>query len=318
MPRPKRPWFRFYVEAIYDPKLRRLPPGQRWLWPTVMALARQSPVPGHLLISAADEEVEALTEADLVDAAAMTTKEVKAALAAFYRLGMMHTDDELDCMVVTKFNSRQFESDDVTERTRRHRAQKSEPPSLERSNGVPGNAARTAGGTPPETEAETDTDTHSHPQQLQAGDDPPADDDEQQRAGRTARARAACDLIGDQAFDVRLDAGKVQTSPAGYRRSCRASAHRDHLEAAQQLAHQHPDATPEQIAGEILQHTPATPSNGARQPGELDPKGLYAAADEHRLALAAEGPAQQNRNTNLGGIAAARAALTKDPDHVAS
>lgn len=122
MPRPKLPWFRFYVETIWDPKLRRLPPAQRWLWPTMEALARASPVPGHLLITAAGDEVEPLTEADLVDAAAMPVADVRAALKAFHRMGMVHTDEVSGCFVVTKFAQRQFESDDVTVRTQRHRS----------------------------------------------------------------------------------------------------------------------------------------------------------------------------------------------------
>ena len=63
MPRPARPWFRFYVEALSDRKLRRLTPAQRWLWVAVLGAARQSPIPGHLMVS----EREPMDAHDLAD-----------------------------------------------------------------------------------------------------------------------------------------------------------------------------------------------------------------------------------------------------------
>ena len=46
MPRVARPWFRFYVEAMRDPKMRRLSPAERWLWVAVLAACRESWIPG--------------------------------------------------------------------------------------------------------------------------------------------------------------------------------------------------------------------------------------------------------------------------------
>lgn len=135
MPRPARPWFRFYVEALSDRKLRRLTPAQRWLWVAILGAARMSPKPGALVV--ADEP---LSDDEVADIAGMTVKEVRKAMPLYERAGMLHRED--DTWRVTNWDSRQFESDDTTERTRKHR-------SKERSNGVPGNA--------PETEAETDT-----------------------------------------------------------------------------------------------------------------------------------------------------------------
>src|SRR5262245_42102119 len=51
VPRPSRPWFRVYVEAFADPKIRRLTPPHRWLWIAILGAARQSCVPGLLLIA---------------------------------------------------------------------------------------------------------------------------------------------------------------------------------------------------------------------------------------------------------------------------
>lgn len=107
MPRPARPWFRFYVEAIWDRKLRRLPPGQRWLWVVVLACARQSVVPGVLLISE-DQPVE---PEDLVDAAALRAAEVEAGLAAFVDAAMLHFDIEWNAWRITKWDARQYEGD---------------------------------------------------------------------------------------------------------------------------------------------------------------------------------------------------------------
>lgn len=139
MARPARPWFRFYVEALSDRKLRRLTPAQRWLWVAVLGAARQSPIPGYLLVS----EREPMDPHDLADIAAMPVKDVAAALPRFELAGMLHHDTNLDCWAVTAWHDRQYESDDVTKRTAKHR-------SKERSNPVPGNA--------PDTETETETD----------------------------------------------------------------------------------------------------------------------------------------------------------------
>jgi hypothetical protein len=140
---PKRPWFRFYVEAASDRKLRRLTPGERWLWVMVLAAARQSPVPGVLLIT----ETEPMTVDELADFAGMKEREVKAGLEKMGedRLGLIYERSD-GAIVVTKWDVRQPESDDVTARTRRHRAKSKppddDPPPMERSIHVPGNGDR--------------------------------------------------------------------------------------------------------------------------------------------------------------------------------
>jgi hypothetical protein len=144
MARPARPWFRFYVEALSDRKLRRLTPAQRWLWVAVLGAARQSPVPGALMVS----ENDAMDERDIADVAGMTLREVDAAMPLFERAGMVHRDGL--AWVVTNWSERQYESDNTTLRTQKHR-------SKERSNVVPGNAPDT------DTDTETDTETENEP-----------------------------------------------------------------------------------------------------------------------------------------------------------
>lgn len=117
MGRPKRPWFRFYCEALHDRKLRRLKPAHRWLWVAVLACARQSPVPGHLLIN----DREPVTVDDLADDAAMKPAEVKAGMDQIIKLGMVDVDDGTGAWRVTKWNERQYESDQSADRMQRHR-----------------------------------------------------------------------------------------------------------------------------------------------------------------------------------------------------
>ncbi len=144
MPRPSRPWFRFYTEALSDRKLRRLTPAQRWLWVAVLGASRQSCVPGLLLVSG----TEPMLVADLADLAGMTEKEVAVGIDAFVRSGMVDIDAEWcpePVWRVVNWKERQYESDVSTDRTRKHR-------SKERSNGVP----ETPEGTEAERSAEQD------------------------------------------------------------------------------------------------------------------------------------------------------------------
>lgn len=143
MPRAPRPWFRFYVEACADRKLRRLKPSERWLWVAVLAIARQSPLGGFLMLS--DREPFALE--DIADFAGMSGRETAAGLALMERAGMLKWDDDIGAWFVPAFQRRQFESDDVTKRTAKHR-------SNEQRRNVPTSPV----GTPPETEAESETD----------------------------------------------------------------------------------------------------------------------------------------------------------------
>lgn len=151
MPRPSRPWFRFYVEAVHDRKLRRLKPEHRWLFVACLAAARQSREPGWLMVG----EDDPMCWDDLVDFAAMSLRSVEQGTDALMDAGVLGYDADRKAWFVPAWSERQYESDDVTARTRKHR--------LERSNDVPGNVPETPVGTPPDTEADTETETPPAP-----------------------------------------------------------------------------------------------------------------------------------------------------------
>lgn len=161
MPRAARPWFRFYVEAMRDPKMRRLTPAQRWLWVAVLAAARESCLAGFLFIA----EGVPMSWDDLADYAGMKLREVEQGIERMRELGMLVHDDHVGAWHVPAWNDRQYESDNTTERTRKHR-------SNERGRNVP----TTPEGTPPETEADTDTEINSTVElELDVQDVPAAD-----------------------------------------------------------------------------------------------------------------------------------------------
>lgn len=143
MPRPIRPWFRFYVEAFGDRKLRRLTPTQRWVWVSVLGAARESPESGRLFIA----EGVPMTHEELADYAGVKLREIGPALDLMASLSMIAVDKN-GLVSVTNWDSRQFESDDVTQRTRDHRER-----SREQGRNVPKNVP----GNVPETETETET-----------------------------------------------------------------------------------------------------------------------------------------------------------------
>lgn len=116
MPRPSRPWFRFYVEAMQDPKMRGLIPSHRWLWVALLGMARSSCSPGRLLVA----EGMPYTEAEMADYAALRAGEVRSGLRELERRRMVTNDD--GTWVVTRWEERQYESDNSTMRTAKHRS----------------------------------------------------------------------------------------------------------------------------------------------------------------------------------------------------
>jgi hypothetical protein len=142
MARPARPWFRFYVEAMRDPKMRRLTPAQRWLWVAILAAARESCIPGVLMVA----ETEPMALWELADYAAVKEREIAPALDKMCSLGMVRFDDERQAWAVSNFADRQYESDSSAERVAKHRELKRDC-----------NGGITLLVTPPETETETDT-----------------------------------------------------------------------------------------------------------------------------------------------------------------
>lgn len=118
MPRAPRPWFRFYVEALHDWKLRRLSPAERWLWVAILTFARESCIAGYLMVS----EWHALADDELASYADVPLKLVQKALPKMVDFGMIERDENLGAWHVNNWDRRQFESDDVTARTSKHRS----------------------------------------------------------------------------------------------------------------------------------------------------------------------------------------------------
>lgn len=160
MPRPSRPWFRMYVEALADQKLRRLPPVQRWLWVGILAAARQSPKPGWLMSSEAHPH-DVNTLADLAN---VPVKEVGPALRYFHQAGMIEAGPD-NVWIVTHWDERQYESDTSTERTRRHRSKPPDETPMERSNVVTRN-----GQTPSPERSRERPHSQSHSQSLNSSE----------------------------------------------------------------------------------------------------------------------------------------------------
>lgn len=156
MARPVRPWFRFYVEAFPDRKIRRLKPAQRWVWVAVLGAARESHEPGKLYVAPGLP----MTRRELADYAAVSDRELESALKAMSELSMITLTDAL--ITVTNWDKRQFESDNVTERTRDHRER-----SREQDRNVPGNTPERTRAFATETETETET-------EEEQGGEPPA------------------------------------------------------------------------------------------------------------------------------------------------
>lgn len=187
---PKRPWFRFYTEALTDPKLRRLTPAQRWLWVAVLGAARQSPTPGWLLLT----EEEPLSARDLSDLAGVAVKATKDGLAAMERLGLVEHSDGI--WRVCKWDDRQFESDDTTKRTAKHRTK-------ERS--INGDVADQR------QRQKTETDTYSRPPVT---NEPPSEPvDEQEWLSEAGRAYA------QRALKAAQTAGEQIRNPGGFKAS---------------------------------------------------------------------------------------------------
>lgn len=115
MARPSRPWFRFYVEAVSDRKLRRLAPEHRWLFVACLAAARQSPVPGVLLVGEGDP----MGLEDLADVAAMGVDNVRQGMEALCQAGVIRWSEQQ--WSVPAWADRQYESDVSTARVKKHR-----------------------------------------------------------------------------------------------------------------------------------------------------------------------------------------------------
>lgn len=113
-------WLRLYCDLPYNRKLNRLPEPVQLRYVKILCLHRA----GHY---------ETATAADLGYELRISEAEAVGTLAALKSAGLLEPDGRIH-----NWNVRQFASDDVTARTRKHR-QKERERSAERSGNVPGN-----------------------------------------------------------------------------------------------------------------------------------------------------------------------------------
>lgn len=111
-------WLRLYTEIRHDRKLRRLPPARRWLWITLLGIAKESPWPGWLLLA----EGVPVTVDDLADEAAIEREEVEAGLKDFTEQRMIEKVDGVFRLL--NWDKRQFAGDSARERVQKHREKK--------------------------------------------------------------------------------------------------------------------------------------------------------------------------------------------------
>jgi hypothetical protein len=225
MPRAPRPWFRFYVETFPDRKIRRLKPAERWVWAAVLGAARESREPGRLMIAGGLP----MTVAELADYADVPLRLASKALARMVELGLVVIDGGV--ITAPKFTQRQYESDNVTARTQKHRERSNDvptdevgtfqPSSLERSRNGRRNTQPSRERAPaPPTETETETETEPKPLPITSAEQPeievPPMDDEW-----------GIDLVDlltepDRGLDAELDepgVASIDSAPSASKRS---------------------------------------------------------------------------------------------------
>lgn len=124
-------WFRFYDEALNDPKVQQLPDASFKYWVNLLCLANQGKPRGRFKRS------------DVAYALRITEERAKKMLAFFTERGLFDEDGEY--LIPHGWDSRQFQSDNITERVQKHRRN------------VSRNVSSALPGTPPEADTETDT-----------------------------------------------------------------------------------------------------------------------------------------------------------------
>lgn len=121
-------WFRMYDELLNDPKVQKLPDAAFRCWVNLLCLANKGKPRGRF------------QQEDIGYALRMEDKRADKMVAYFLEHGLLEWDGEF--LMPHGWDSRQFASDNVTERTRKHRTGV--------PGNVPGNGAEGFPGTPPE------------------------------------------------------------------------------------------------------------------------------------------------------------------------
>jgi hypothetical protein len=105
-------WFRFYDEALNDPKVQRLPGDLFKTWVNLMCLASQNPERGYLPASMDD----------IAWALRVPVEDVRADIHTLQGQCLLDWVPECGCFYVHAWSKRQKASDDVTPRVQKHRA----------------------------------------------------------------------------------------------------------------------------------------------------------------------------------------------------
>ena len=137
-------WLRLYTEITRDRKVRRLSPVYRWIWITILCIAKESPEQGRLMLS---KQIP-VTIDDIADESNTSTDDVEKAVEQFKEQFMI---EELDGVLnIINWDKRQFVSDNATERWKKWKDTKTNTDT---------NVGGNVGCTLPETETETETET---------------------------------------------------------------------------------------------------------------------------------------------------------------
>lgn len=135
-------WFRFYTDALDDPKVQRLPAERFKQWVNLLCLAKE------------DDGLLPSTE-DIAFRLRIPDTEARSLVEELAKRGLLDADGEN--FSPHNWHNRQFQSDSSTERVKRFR-----------------NAAETLDETAPETEADTETEPEQSRDRGGAGGAPPA------------------------------------------------------------------------------------------------------------------------------------------------
>lgn len=133
-------WFRMYNSFLHEPNVQRLPPLEFKIYVNCLCIASAHDPRGSL------PSLENL-------AFLLKVSEKKADKFLNFLKNSELFDEKNGFIFIKEWDKKQFESDNVTVRTQRHRER------MERSRNVAGNVGGNVSGTPPDTETETETDT---------------------------------------------------------------------------------------------------------------------------------------------------------------
>jgi len=127
-------WFRFYNETLHDPKVQRLPAELFRTWVNLLCIASEN---------------SGAIPTDAENLAFLLHMNPKAVTASVQKLKLAGLLDEDETLHPHNWNGRQYASDDVATRVKRHR---------QRQRNVSSNVTETADETPPEADTDTEAD----------------------------------------------------------------------------------------------------------------------------------------------------------------